>query len=62
MTEALATSTHARTAAYQRFNSLPGHLTPLTERGNRTLTRRQWRRVAHKRNHAMAPFGKRVTS
>ena len=48
-----------RITTYQRFNDTV-HLTRLTDRGNRTLTPRQWRRVQHKRNHAAAPFGKKV--
>lgn len=41
-------TTEQRVDAYQRVN------------GTHRLTARQWRRVKHKRNHAMAPFGTKM--
>jgi hypothetical protein len=48
MSTATAMESETRIDNYQRFND--------TDR----LTRRQWRRVEHKRSHAMAPFGKKA--
>lgn len=57
MSRAAAKDLTWRILTYQLFNDRPGHETPYTDRGNRTLTRRQWRRAWHKRNHAAPPFG-----
>lgn len=59
MSTATAKDLTWRILTYQRFNDTPGHATKLTDRGNRTLTPRQWRRVQHKRDHAAAPFDRK---
>jgi hypothetical protein len=50
MSTATPKSDHARVISYYVMT------------GSRTLTPRQRRRVGHKRNHVLAPFGKKVRS